>query len=121
MPSVMRPLPSGGDPPSSRPGLPSSSTWPRVSGAGASIELLRALDGAASQSELLKELLPAISEHAARAVVLVLRDGKVTAWSGIGFTDGEALRSWQGNAVESPALTKLLEVYQAGSIRPHRR
>ncbi len=85
---------------------------------GASIELLRALDGAASQSELLKELLPAISEHAARAVVLVLRDGKVTAWSGIGFTDGEALRSWQGNAVESPALTKLLEVCRPVRFAP---
>jgi len=77
---------------------------------GTSIELMRALDAAASQSELLKELLPAISEHAARAVVLVLRDGKVSAWSGIGFTNGEALRSWQGDAVESAALTKLLEV-----------
>jgi hypothetical protein len=77
---------------------------------GTSIELMRALDAARSQSELLKELLPAISEHAARAVVLVLRDGKVTAWSGIGFADGESLRSWQGDAVESVALTKLLEV-----------
>ena len=35
---------------------------------GTSIDLLRALDGAGSQSELLKELLPAISDHAARAV-----------------------------------------------------
>jgi len=79
---------------------------------GASIELMRALDGARSQSELLKELLPAISDHAARAVVLVLRDGKVSAWSGIGFADGEALRSWQGEAAESAALAKLLKVSQ---------
>jgi hypothetical protein len=67
------------------------------------------LDAATSQSELLKELLPAMSSHSARAVVLVLRDGKVSAWSGIGFTDGERLRAWQGDAVESPALTLLLE------------
>ena len=72
----------------------------------------------ASQSELLKELLPAISEHAARAVVLVLRDGKVSAWSGIGFADGEALRSWQGDAAESAALVKLLEVSQPVRFAP---
>ena len=75
----------------------------------ATVELLRTLDAATSQSELLKELLPAMSSHSARAVVLVLRDGKVSAWSGIGFTDGERLRAWQGDAVESPALTMLLE------------
>ena len=75
----------------------------------ATVELLRTLDAATSQSELLKELLPAMSSHSARAVVLVLREGKVSAWSGIGFTDGERLRAWQGDAVESPALTMLLE------------
>jgi len=85
---------------------------------GASIALLRALDGASSQSELLKELLPAISEHAARAVVLVLREGKVTAWSGIGFADGEVLRSWQGDAIESPALATLLEVSRPVRFAP---
>ena len=70
--------------------------------AGTSIELLRSLDAARSQSELLKELLPAISQHAARSVVLVLRDGRVTAWSGIGFTDGELLRQWQGASSSNP-------------------
>jgi len=85
---------------------------------GASIELMRALDGARSQSELLKELLPAISDHAARAVVLVLRDGKVSAWSGIGFTDGEALRTWQGEAAESAALAKLLQVSRPVQFTP---
>jgi len=88
------------------------------SAGGTSIELMRALDAASSQSELLKELLPAISEHAARAVVLVLRDGKVSAWSGIGFTNGESLRSWQGDAVESVALTKLLEVARPVRFAP---
>ena len=75
----------------------------------ATLDLLRTLDEARSQSELLKELLPAISAHAARAVVLVLREGKVSAWSGIGFTDGERLRAWQGDAAESTALATLLE------------
>lgn len=75
----------------------------------ATLDLLRTLDEAGSQSELLKELLPAISAHAARAVVLVLREGKVSAWSGIGFTDGERLRAWQGDAAESTALATLLE------------
>jgi len=75
----------------------------------ATLDLLRTLDQAGSQSELLKELLPAISAHAARAVVLVLREGKVSAWSGIGFTDGERLRAWQGDAAESTALATLLE------------
>jgi len=76
---------------------------------GANLELLRSLDGARSQSELLKELLPAISSYAARAVVLVLREGKVSAWSGIGFADGERLRAWQGDAAESAAIATLLE------------
>ncbi len=73
----------------------------------ATLDLLRTLDEAGSQSELLKELLPAISAHAARAVVLVLREGMVSAWSGIGFTDGERLRAWQGDAAESTALATL--------------
>ena len=85
---------------------------------GMSIELMRALDGARSQSELLKELLPAISDHAARAVVLVLRDGKISAWSGIGFADGEALRNWQGDAAESTAVAKLLEVSRPVRFAP---
>ena len=85
---------------------------------GASITLMRALDEARSQSELLKELLPAISENAARAVVLVLRDGRVSAWSGIGFADGEVLRSWQGDVAESPALSKLLEASRPVRFAP---
>ena len=85
---------------------------------GASIDLMRALDEARTQSELLKELLPAISEHAARAVVLVLREGKVSAWSGIGFTDGEVLRSWQGDTADSSALAKLLEVSRPVNFKP---
>jgi len=85
---------------------------------GTSIELIRALDEARTQSELLKELLPVISEHAARAVVLVLREGKVSTWSGIGFTDGEVLRSWQGDTADSSALATLLEVARPVSFKP---
>ena len=65
-------------------------------GQSASLELMRSLDGAASQSELLRELLPVLSENAARAVVLVIRESSVSAWSGIGFADGEKLRTWHG-------------------------
>ncbi|HSN53521.1 MAG TPA: hypothetical protein VLT32_02570 [Candidatus Sulfomarinibacteraceae bacterium] len=76
-------------------------------GAGLPLGVLRSLDGARSQSELLRELLPVLSEHAARAVVLVLREGSVAAWSGIGFADGELLRGWQGDAGSSPALVEI--------------
>jgi len=85
---------------------------------GTSIELLRSLDRARSQSELLKELLPAISQYVARSVVLVLRDGKASAWSGIGFADGERLRGWQGDAAESTALTRMLETNQPVRFEP---
>lgn len=78
-------------------------------GAGLPLGVLRSLDGARSQSELLRELLPVLSEHAARAVVLVLREGSVAAWSGIGFADGELLRGWQGEAGSSPALVEIQE------------
>jgi len=76
-------------------------------GQGLPLGVLRTLDGARSQSELLRELLPILSDHAARAVVLVLRDGSVSAWSGIGFTDGELLRGWQGKAEGSRALVTI--------------
>jgi hypothetical protein len=76
----------------------------------ASIELMRSLDQAESQSDLLRELLPALSEHAARAVVIVLGKESASAWSGIGFTDVERLRRWQGEVTRSPALSRLLEI-----------
>jgi hypothetical protein len=78
-------------------------------GTVAPLELLRTLEGARSQSELLREMLPALSERVARAVVLVIRDGVATAWSGIGFADGELLRSWRADVAESPALALVLE------------
>ncbi len=58
-----------------------------VTQAGITLENLQTLDQARSQSELLRGLLPMLAEHVGRAAVLVIRDGVVTAWSGIGFTD----------------------------------
>jgi len=66
-----------------------------------SLELLRRLDEARSQSDILRELLPKLSEHAARSVVLVIRGGAISAWSGIGFDDGDALRRWQADLASS--------------------
>ncbi len=74
---------------------------------GPSLEMLRTLDAARSQSELLRHLLPILAEHAARVVVLVLREGRVSAWSGIGLSDADRLRLWSGEAVASPALERL--------------
>jgi hypothetical protein len=75
---------------------------------GFSLELLRGLDRARSQSEILRELLPALCNLAGRAAVLVIRGGDVNAWSGIGFTDGEGLRGWRCSAADSPALARLV-------------
>ncbi len=77
--------------------------------AGISLDSLRVLDEARSQSELLRALLPIMSQHVGRAAVLVIREGVVTAWSGIGFTDAEQLRSWSGGLAASPDLSRLSE------------
>ncbi len=74
--------------------------------AGFHIDSLRSLDAARSQSELLRELLPRLAEHVARAVVLVARAGRISAWSGIGFADGERLRAWNVELDASPLLTR---------------
>ena len=76
--------------------------------AGVTLELLRRLDRGTSQSDLLKELLPVLAEHAARAVVLVIKGAGVAAWSGIGFANAERLRAWAAADVSaSEALTTL--------------
>ncbi|MCK5378506.1 MAG: GAF domain-containing protein, partial [Acidobacteria bacterium] len=85
---------------------------------GPSLELLRNLDRARSQSELLKELLPALCDVAARAVVLVIRGGDVSAWSGIGFADGESLRQWQTTVPASPALHALVSESRPVRFQP---
>jgi hypothetical protein len=77
--------------------------------AGVSLENLRLLDGARSQSELLRALLPLLSSHVGRAVVLVIRDGVVTAWSGVGFENSEAIRTWSGGVAASPNFSRLVE------------
>jgi len=86
--------------------------------AGISLDNLRILDRARSQSELLRALLPMLAEHVGRAVVLVIRDGVVSAWSGIGFTDGEKLRSWHGGVAASPDFQQLVETAKPLSMKP---
>jgi hypothetical protein len=79
-----------------------------AAGGGMDLEVIRALDAASSQSELLRELLPLLAEHAGRAVVLVVRAGRISAWSGIGFADGEVLRSWDADPTDSAILDRFV-------------
>jgi hypothetical protein len=90
----------------------------RVPLAGISLENLRTLDAARSQSELLRALLPMLSDHVGRAVVLVIRDGVISAWSGIGFADGEKLRSWHGGVAASPNFERLVETSKPLRVTP---
>jgi hypothetical protein len=90
----------------------------RVPVAGISLDNLRTLDAARSQSELLRALLPMLSDHVGRAVVLVIRDGVISAWSGIGFADGEKLRSWHGGVAASPNFERLVETSKALRVTP---
>ncbi len=85
---------------------------------GITLDNLRNLDAARSQSELLRALLPMMAEHVGRAVVLVIRDGVVSAWSGIGFADGEKLRSWHGGVAVSPSFSELMENSKPTMIDP---
>ncbi len=85
---------------------------------GISIENMRTLDAARSQSELLRALLPMLSDHVGRAVVLVIRDNVISAWSGIGFDDGEKLRSWHGGVSASPAFQQLVDTSKPMRIAP---
>lgn len=85
---------------------------------GISLHNLRTLDAARSQSELLRALLPMLSEHVGRAVVLVIREGVISAWSGIGFEDGEKLRDWHGGVAASPAFQQLAETSHPIRIVP---
>lgn len=72
-------------------------------------QALRTLDAARSQSDLLRELLPRLADHVARAVVLVVRGGRISAWSGIGFADGERLRAWNADVAASPTLARFAD------------
>jgi hypothetical protein len=95
--------------------LRAETTGPAV---GISLDNLRTLDAARSQSELLRALLPMLSDHVGRAVVLVIRDGVVSAWSGIGFADGEKLRTWHGGVSVSPNFQSLVETLKPLSVSP---
>jgi len=66
------------------------------------LEMLRGLDGARSQSDILHGLLSALTGHAARAVVLVFRPDEVSAWSAIGFDDVSQLERWSCGRKDSP-------------------
>lgn len=66
------------------------------------LDLLRELDGAGSQSDLLHGLLSALTGRAARAVVLVFRPDAIGAWSAIGFDDASRLEKWSCDRGESP-------------------
>ena len=90
----------------------------RVPEAGISLENLRTLDAARSQSELLRALLPMLADHVGRAVVLVIRDGVISAWSGIGFADGEKLRSWHGGVAASPNFERIVKTSKTLKVSP---
>jgi len=90
----------------------------KVTVAGITLDNLRTLDAARSQSELLRALLPLLSDHVGRAVVLVIRDGVISAWSGIGFADGEKLRSWHGGVAASPNFQRLVETSKPLQVTP---
>jgi hypothetical protein len=89
-----------------------------VPAAGISLDNLRTLDAARSQSELLRALLPMLSDHVGRAVVLVIRDGVISAWSGIGFADGEKLRTWHGGVAASPNFQSVFDTSKPLSVSP---
>ena len=92
-----------------RSGVAEAASAPAAQAGGLPLEWLRTLDAARSQSEVLRQLLPMLAEHVGRAVVLVLRGQAVSAWSGIGFTEGERLRSWQGQVEVSEALQRFVD------------
>jgi hypothetical protein len=85
---------------------------------GISLENLRTLDAARSQSELLRALLPMLSDHVGRAVVLVIRDAVISAWSGIGFADGEKLRTWHGGVTASSNFQTLVDTSKPLRVSP---
>ena len=76
---------------------------------GVTLDNLRTLDEARSQSELLRALLPMLSEFIGRAAVLVIREEAISAWSGVGFGDGTELRGWHGEVTASPNIKLLVE------------
>ncbi len=82
------------------------------------LERLRELDGAESQSDLLRGLLGALGDHAARAVVLVFRPNDVSAWSAIGFGDASELEQWSCAASDSPLFEDFTDRPQPRGFHP---
>ncbi len=74
---------------------------------GVTLELLRGLDEARSQSDLLNRLMTSLTDHASRAAVLVIRSEEVSAWSGVGFAPDTDLESWHGAVDSSEAIRRL--------------
>ena len=82
------------------------------------LERLRELDGAESQSDLLRGLLGALGDHAARAVVLVFRPDDVNAWSAIGFGDASELEQWSCAKTDSPIFEEFIDDPRPRGFRP---
>ena len=74
---------------------------------GVTLEVLRGLDEARSQSDLLNRLMTSLVDHASRAAVLVIRAQEVSAWSGVGFAGDTDLESWRGAVDASEAIRRL--------------
>jgi hypothetical protein len=88
---------------------PEEGAAPGAGQIGITLDQIRRLDAPRSQSELLHELMAILTDHAARAAVLVFRDGHVTAWSGVGFAESDTLRQWHGLVATSPLLAAMAE------------
>jgi len=82
------------------------------------LDALRKLDAARTQSELLHGLLSELSGHAARAVVLVFRPGGVSAWSAIGFDDVSRLGRWSCAREDSPLFADFEDTPRPLAILP---
>ena len=70
------------------------------------LEVLRQLDAGRAQSEVLQELLRQIGPWCGERAIVVLRDGNVQGWSGVGFPIGDPARTWRATLAESEALAK---------------
>ena len=70
------------------------------------LEVLRQLDAGRAQSEVLQELLRQIGPWCGERAIVVLRDGNLQGWSGVGFPIGDPARTWRATLAESEALAK---------------
>jgi hypothetical protein len=89
-----------------------------AAGGAITLELLRRLDAARSQSELLKELLTELSKQVSRVAVLVIREGAISAWSGMGFADNEKIRQWRAQVNASENLQSMASSGQPLRVSP---